>query len=90
MFSIVTRWLLCWLLATIKHSQELVLNMMLVGHPRFCQFMEWYNLGITILKLAIYCPNVFLKIAGKPNNYQFHLPSFLKFCNNISHKLLRL
>ena len=35
------------------------------------------------------CPRYFLKIAGKPNNYQFYLPNFLKFCDNISHKLLR-
>ena len=34
-------------------------------------------------------PKSFLKIAGKPNNFQFYLPNFLKFCDNISHKLLR-
>ena len=35
------------------------------------------------------CPKCFLKIAGKSNNYRFYLPNFLKFCDNISHKLLR-
>ena len=34
-------------------------------------------------------PNVFLKITGKQNNYHFHLPKFLKICDNISQKLLR-
>ena len=31
----------------------------------------------------------FLKISGKTNDYPFCLPGFLKFCDNISHKLLR-
>ena len=31
----------------------------------------------------------FSRISGKPNNYQFYLPNFHKFCDNISHKLLR-
>ena len=31
----------------------------------------------------------FIKIAGRSNNYRFDLPKFLKFCDNISHKLLR-
>ena len=53
------------------------------------QFMKWQNLGITMLKRAICVPNVFLKTATKPKNYQFYLPNFLKFCDNISHKLLR-
>ena len=35
------------------------------------------------------CPKCFLKTAGKPNNYQFYLPNFIKFFDNISHKLLR-
>ena len=35
------------------------------------------------------CPKCFEKIAGKLNNYRFYLPNFLKFCVNISHKLLR-
>ena len=49
--------------------------------------MEWHNSGTTTLKHA----NVpqMLKLAGKPNNYQFYWPNFLKFCGNISHKLLR-
>ena len=34
-------------------------------------------------------PKCFLKIAEKSNNYQFYLPDFLKFCDNISPKLLR-
>ena len=32
---------------------------------------------------------MFLKNSGKSNNYRFYLPNFLKFCDNISHKLLR-
>ena len=35
------------------------------------------------------CPKCFLEIAGKSNNYRFYLPNFLKFCDNISHNLLR-
>ena len=35
------------------------------------------------------CPKCFFKIAWKSNNYQFYLTNFLKFCDNISHKLLR-
>ena len=35
------------------------------------------------------CPRSFLKIVRKPNNYQFYLANFLKFCDNILHKLLR-
>ena len=49
------------------------------------QYMEWNNLGITTLKMF---PKCFLKIAREPNNYQFYLPKFLKFCENILHKLL--
>ena len=29
-----------------------------------------------------------MKIARQPYNYQFYLPNFLKFCGNLSHKLL--
>ena len=36
------------------------------------------------------CPKSFLKIVGEPNNYQYYLWNFLKFCGNISHKLLTL
>ena len=61
---------------------------MLIGHAHSSQFMEQQNLGITTLKYAKCAPNVF-KIAGKSNNYRFYLPNFLKFCDNISHKLLR-
>ena len=53
------------------------------------QFMEWQNLGIRNTKASYMCPKCFLKIFGKPNNYHFYFPNFLKFCNNISHKLLR-
>ena len=35
------------------------------------------------------CSKCFLEIVGKSNNCQFYLPIFLKFCGNISHKLLR-
>ena len=34
-------------------------------------------------------PNVFLEITGKINNFRFDLPNFLKFRDNIPHKLLR-
>ena len=30
-----------------------------------------------------------LKNAEKSNNYRLYLPNFLKFCDNIAHKLLR-
>ena len=63
--------------------------MRLIGPAHSSQFMERHNSGITTPKHAICAPNVFLKIAGKPNNYQFYLTNFLKFCDNISHKLLR-
>ena len=39
--------------------------------------------------LCYLCPGCFLEVAGKSNNYRFYLPNFLKFCGNISHKLLR-
>ena len=38
----------------------------------------------------LYMSQMFLKITGKQNNHQFDLPNFLKYCDNISHKLLRL
>ena len=60
----------------------------LIDHAHSYQFMEWHNLGITTLKHAI-CSPIFLKIFGKPNNYQFYLLKSLKFCDNISYKLLR-
>ena len=62
--------------------------MTLIGQAHSSQFMRLHNLGVTTLEHAICTPNVFLKIAGKPNNCQFYLPNFLKFCDNISHKLL--
>ena len=34
-------------------------------------------------------PKCFKKIAVKPNNYEFNLPGFRKFCDNISYKVLR-
>ena len=37
----------------------------------------------------LYVPKYFLKLARKPNKYQFYLPNFLKFCYNISYRLLR-
>ena len=84
-----------WLLVTTKHSQSLVLNkssvlhrMTLIDHAHSFQFMEKHNLGITTLKHALCPPNVF-KNCQKANNYQFYLPNFLKFCENISQKLLR-
>ena len=59
--------------------------MRLISPAHSYQFMERQNSGITTFKHAIR----FLKIAGKPNKYQFYLLNFLKFCDNISHKLLR-
>ena len=40
-------------------------------------------------KACYMCHKFVFKIAGKSNNYQFYLPNFFKFCDNISHKLLR-
>ena len=40
-------------------------------------------------KACYMCHKCVFKIAGKSNNYQFYLPTFFKFCGNISHKLLR-
>ena len=59
--------------------------MTLIGHAHFSQFLEWQNLGIAALKHAKSTPSVKKKL----NNYRFYLPDFLKFCDNISHKLLR-
>ena len=91
-YSLLTR----WLLVKINHSQALVLNkasvlhrITLVGQTHSSQFMEWVNLGITALKHATCSPNAFLNIFRIPNNYQFYLSNFLKFCDNISHKLFR-
>ena len=43
-----------------------------------------------MLCLACYmCPKCLLRIAGKQNNQQFYSLNFLKFCDNISLKLLR-
>ena len=65
-------------------------RMRLIGPTHFSsQFMEQHSSGVTTLKHAVCSPNVFLKIAEKPNNYQFYLPNFLKFRDKISHKLLR-
>ena len=62
--------------------------MMLPNPTHSSQFIEWDNLGITTLQHAIYAPIVFSKITKKPNNYQFRLPYFLRFNDNISNKLL--
>ena len=61
--------------------------MSLITLPILLNF--WHNSGATTLTHAISALIIFLKISGKPNNYQFYLPNFLKFCHNISHKLLR-
>ena len=63
--------------------------MTLIGHAHSSQFMERQILGITTLKHAKCAQNVFKKLPEKWNNYRFYLPNFLKFCDNISHKLLR-
>ena len=42
--------------------------MTLVNPTHSSQFIEWGSLGITTLQHAICAPNVFLKIADKPNN----------------------
>ena len=78
-----------------KHSAFIMVwlsvlhSMRLIGPTHSSQLREWHKSCITTLKHAICAPNVFLKLAGKPNNYQFYLPNFLNFCANISHKLLR-
>ena len=77
----VTRWLL------VGYSLQKNPGMALIGHAHYSQSMEWHNLGITTLKHATCAP--FLKVEGKPNKCQFCLSNFLKFCDNISHKLLR-
>ena len=59
--------------------------MTLIGHAHSSQFMEWQNLVIATIKHAKYTPNAFKKL---PEN-RFYLPNFLKFCDNISHKLSR-
>ena len=50
--------------------------MALTGPAHTSQFMEWYNLGITILKHAICAQNVFKKLPEnqKTTNFNF-LPS---------------
>ena len=63
--------------------------MTLIDRAHSSQFMEWQNVGMTTLKHAKCAPKVFKKITEKSSNYQFYLPNFLKFCDNISHKLLR-
>ena len=62
---------------------------MLIEHEGSSQYVQWRNLGIKTIKRVMCSPNVFLKITGKQNNYHFHLPKFLKICDNISQKLLR-
>ena len=74
-------WFLMWYILVFAHS---VLHRISIDHTHSCKLMEWQNLGITTLKHAACAPN-----SGKSNNYQFFLPDFLKFCGNISHKLLR-
>ena len=61
------------------------------AHFDFSQFVEWQNLFVECHNTQAYymCPKYFLKIVGKSNNYRFYLANFLKFCENISHKLLR-
>ena len=63
--------------------------MTLISHAHSSYFMELQNLDATTLKRATYAPNVFLEITGKINNFRFDLPNFLKFRDNIPHKLLR-
>ena len=52
---------------------------------RSFQYMEWHNSGIPTLKHTICVPNVFLKIAVKPNNYQFYLPPTSSNFVTVSH-----
>ena len=61
--------------------------MTLIGPAYSPQFMEWHNSVSQHLSM-LYVSQMFFKIAVKPNNYQFYLPNFFKFCDNISHKLL--
>ena len=51
--------------------------------------LEWCNSSVTALKHVIHAPNDFFKNCWKPDNYQFYLPNFLKFCDCISYKLLK-
>ena len=60
--------------------------MKLTGPAHSSQFMERHNSGTP----CIMYPKCFFKIVGKPKNYQLYLPNFLKFCDIISHRLLRL
>ena len=62
--------------------------MTLIGHAHSSQFMERQNLGITTLKHAKCAPNVFKRLPENriPTDFIYN---FLKFCDNISHKLLR-
>ena len=72
-----------WYLHNVLHSIALICP----AHSS--QFMEWNNLGIKTFKHAICAPKCFTKTVGKPNNYQLYWPNCLKFCENISHNLLR-
>ena len=56
--------------------------MTLIGHACSSQFMEWQNYVSQSLSMLL-VPQMFFK------NCWFYLPNFLKFCDNISHKLLR-
>ena len=58
--------------------------MKLIGPAHSSQFMEPHNSSITVLITCYMWPKCFLKIAEKPNNYQFHLPNFTNFVT-ISH-----
>ena len=62
--------------------------MILIGHTHSSQFMKWKNLVITIRKYATCAPNIFEKLSENQINTDFD-SNFLKFCDNISHKLLR-
>ena len=50
--------------------------MSLITLPILLNF--WHNSGATTLTHAISALIIFLKISGKPNNYQFYLPNFTR------------
>ena len=84
-----------WLLITIKHSQALVLNKSivlhrkkLIGHAHSSLFVEWHNLGITIIKHAICSTNICQKFQQNQIITNFIYPTSSNLVT-ISHELFR-
>ena len=64
------------------------------SHIMCCIEWNWPRLFLTIYEMAQFryhntILKCFLKITGKPHHYRFYLRNFPKFCDNISHKLLK-